>query len=112
MSQRFYFIRNALYKHWKDILFFNLKNLPILLSIYGGLDYSKQVEDMKDNKVVMECLKVLRKLCERAIKLREESLRMQHQVDLTIPDWTVDYFLSCWGSNPYILGAFLLCTKW
>jgi hypothetical protein len=105
-SQRFDFIGHASSEHGKDILFFNLKNAPILVAIYGGSDYSKQVEDMKDDEVVTECMKVLRKICEKAIMARDDTLRTRRQVDLTIPDWPIDYFVSRWGSDPYSRGAF------
>jgi hypothetical protein len=111
MSQRFDFIGHASSEHGKDILFFNLKNSPILVSIYGGSEYSKQVEDMKDDEVVMECMKVLRKICEGAIKARDGSLRTRRQVDLTVPDWPIDYFVSRWGSDPYSRGAFCYVPK-
>lgn len=106
ISQRFDFIGHASSEHGKNILFFNLKNAPILVAIYGGSDYSKQVEDMKDDEVVMECMEVLTKICERAIEARDDSLRTRHQVDLTVPDWPIDYFVSRWGSDPYSRGAF------
>ena len=110
-SQRFDFIGHASSEHGKDILYFNLKNSPILVAIYGGSDYSKQVEDMKDDEVVMECMKVLRKICEGAIKARDGSLRTRRQVDLTVPDWPIDYFVSRWGSDPYSRGAFCYVPK-
>jgi hypothetical protein len=106
MTQKFDFIGHASSEHGKDILFFSLMNSPILVAIYGGSDYSKQVEDMKDDEVVMECMKVLRKICESAIKARDESLRTRRQVDLAVPDWPIDYFVSRWGSDPYSRGAF------
>ncbi|KAL3787378.1 hypothetical protein ACHAW5_008424 [Stephanodiscus triporus] len=106
MTQKFDFIGHASSEHGKDILFFSLMNSPILVAIYGGSDYSKQVEDMKDDEVVMECMKVLKKICESAIKARDDSLRTRRQVDLAVPDWPIDYFVSRWGSDPYSRGAF------
>jgi len=106
MTQRFDFIGHASAEHGKEILFFNVRNAPILVAIYGGSDYSKQVEDMHDEAVVLECMKVLKKICSKAIKARGDSLRTRRQVDLTVPDWPIDFFVSRWGSDPFSRGAF------
>ncbi|KAL7543904.1 hypothetical protein ACHAXR_013291 [Thalassiosira sp. AJA248-18] len=105
-TQRFDFIGHASAEHGKDILFFCLRNAPILVAIYGGSDYSKQVEDMHDEAVVLECMKVLKKICSRALKARDDSLRTRRQVDLAVPDWPIDFFVSRWGSDPFSRGAF------
>jgi len=105
-TQRFDFIGHASAEHGKDILFFNLRNAPILVAIYGGSDYSKQVENMHDEAVVLECMTVLKKICANAIKTRDKSLRTRRQVDLTVPNWPIDFFVSRWGSDPYSRGAF------
>jgi len=106
MTQRFDFIGHASAEHGKDILFLNLKNAPILVAIYGGSDYSKQVEGMHDEQVVFECMKVLHKLCSNAMKANDDTTRTRRQLDLEVPDWPIDYFVSRWGSDPYSRGAF------
>lgn len=104
-TQRFDFIGHASSEHGKDILFFNMRNAPILVAIYGGSEYASQVEEMHDDDVVFECMQVLKKICTKAIKA-DESLKTRRQVDLTVPDWPIDYFVSRWGSDPYSRGAF------
>jgi hypothetical protein len=104
-TQRFDFIGHASSEHGKDILFFNMRNAPILVAIYGGSEYASQVEEMHDDDVVFECMQVLKKMCTKAIKA-DESLKTRRQVDVTVPDWPIDYFVSRWGSDPYSRGAF------
>ncbi|KAL7553404.1 hypothetical protein ACHAWF_016706 [Thalassiosira exigua] len=105
-TQRFDFIGHASSEHGKDILFFNVRDAPILVAIYGGSEYSAQVEEMHDELVVLECMRVLKKICSKAIAARDDSLRTRRQVDFNVPDWPIDYFVSRWGSDPYSRGAF------
>mmetsp|Transcript_25666 Transcript_25666/g.53573 ORF Transcript_25666/g.53573 Transcript_25666/m.53573 type:complete len:1204 (+) Transcript_25666:18-3629(+) len=106
MTKRFDFIGHASAEHGKDILFFNLRNAPVVVAIYGGSDYSEQIEGMHDGLVVLECMTVLKKICSKAIKARDNSLKTRRQVDLSVPNWPIDYFVSRWGSDPYSRGAF------
>ena len=107
---RFDFIGHASSEHGKDILFFNMKSAPILIAIYGGSDYAKKVEDMHDEDVVFECMQVLKKICANAMKANQ-TLKTRRQVDLTVPDWPIDYFVSRWESDPFSRGAFCYVPK-
>merc|ERR1712194_144704 len=64
------------------------------------------IENMHDEAVVAEAMQVLKKICNKAIKARDGSMKTRRQVDLTVPDWPIDYFVSRWGSDPYSRGAF------
>ncbi len=105
LTQRFDFIGHASSEHGKDILFFNLRNAPILVAIYGGSEYARQVEQMHDEDVVFECMQALKTICTSAIKA-DESVKTRRKIDLAVPDWPIDYFVSRWGSDPYSKGAF------
>ena len=103
-THRFDFIGHAANEHGKDILFFNIRNAPILIAIYGGSDYSKDMESMHDKDVVSGCMGVLKKIFSKAT---DDCRLTRSQIsDLTVPDWPVDYFVSRWGSDPYSRGAF------
>ena len=105
VTQKLDFIGHASSEHGKDILFFSLMNSPILVAIYGG-DYAKHVEGMHDDEVVSECMNVLKKVFEMAMEARDDSLKTRRQLDLSLPDWPIDYFVSRWGSDPHSRGAF------
>lgn len=99
------FIGHAAKEHGKDVLFFSIRNAPILVAIYGGSEYSKNVESIHDAEVVGECMEVLKKMCSKAQDSQKRKTR--HQVnDITIPEWPIDYFVSRWGSEPFSRGAF------
>lgn len=103
-THRFDFIGHASTEHGKDILFFNIRNAPILVAIYGGSDYSEEMENMHDKDVVAGCMKVLKKIFSKAT---DDCRLTRSQIsDLTVPDWPIDYFVSRWGSDPYSRGAF------
>ncbi|KAL9191585.1 hypothetical protein ACHAXT_001291 [Thalassiosira profunda] len=105
-TQRFDFIGHASAAHGKDILFFSLRNAPILVAIYGGSEYSTQIEGMHDEDVVGECMAILKKVCRHAIAARGDALKTRRHVDLDVPDWPIDFFVSRWGSDPHSRGAF------
>ena len=105
ITQKLDFIGHASSEHGKGILFFSLMNSPILVAIYGG-DYAKHVEGLHDDEVVSECMNVLKKVFEMAMEARDDSLKTRRQLDLSLPDWPIDYFVSRWGSDPYSRGAF------
>jgi monoamine oxidase len=99
------FIGHAAKEHGTNVLFFSIRNAPILVAIYGGSEYSKKVESIHDAEVVGECMEVLKKMCSKAQDSQKRKTR--HQVnDITIPEWPIDYFVSRWGSEPYSRGAF------
>eukprot|EP00804_Cyclotella_cryptica_P019208 CCRYP_006114-RA/>CCRYP_006114-RA protein AED:0.02 eAED:0.02 QI:122/1/1/1/0.5/0.33/3/81/1174 len=103
-THRFDFIGHASTEHGKDILFFNIRNAPILVAIYGGSDYSEEMEKLHDKEVVAGCMEVLKKIFSKAT---DDCRLTRSQIsDLTVPDWPVDYFVSRWGSDPYSRGAF------
>ena len=104
-TDRFDFIGHASSEHGKDILFFCVRDRPILVAIFGGSAYSKQVENMHDDEVVGECIGVLKKICKKAIEERDGSVRTR-RTGLSVPDWPIDYFVSRWGLDPYAKGAF------
>ena len=104
-TDRFDFIGHASSEHGKDILFFCVRDRPILVAIFGGSAYSKQVENMHDDEVVGECMEVLKKICTKAIEERDGSVRTR-RTGLSVPDWPIDYFVSRWGLDPFALGAF------
>jgi monoamine oxidase len=99
------FVGYASEEHGKDILFLSIKSSPILVAIYGGSEYSKKVESIHDEEVVGECMKVLKKMCNKAQNAQSRKTRQQYE-DITIPEWPIDYFVSRWGSDPYSRGAF------
>ncbi len=99
------FVGYASDEHGKDILFLSIKNSPILVAIYGGSEYSKKVESIHDEEVVGGCMKVLKKMCNKAQNAQGRKTRQQFE-DITIPEWPIDYFVSRWGSDPYSRGAF------
>ena len=103
-THRFDFIGHASAEHGKNILFFNIRDAPILVAIYGGSDYSKEIEKRHDEDVVEGCMDVLKKLFSKAT---DDCRLTRSQInDLTVPDWPVDYFVSRWGSDPFSRGAF------
>lgn len=105
ITQRFDFIGHASSEHGKDVLFFNMRSAPILVAIYGGSEYAREVEQMHDEDVVFECMQALKTICTSAIKA-DESVKTRRKIDLIVPDWPIDYFVSRWGSDPYSRGAF------
>ena len=103
-THRFDFIGHASNEHGKDILFFNIKNAPILVAIYGGSEYSEVMEQMNEKEVVAGCMNVLRKIFNKATS--DCRLTRSQINDLTVPDWPIDYFVSRWGNDPYSRGSF------
>ena len=103
-THRFDFIGHASNEHGKDILFFNIKNAPILVAIYGGSEYSEVMEQMHDKEVVAGCMDVLKKIFSKATS--DCRLTRSQINDLTVPDWPIDYFVSRWGNDPYSRGSF------
>lgn len=108
-THRFDFIGHASDEHGKDILFFNIRNAPILVAIYGGSDYSTDMEQLHDKEVVSGCMNVLKKIFSKATS--DCRLTRSQINDLTVPDWPVDYFVSRWGSDPYSRGSFSYIPK-
>ncbi|EJK51497.1 hypothetical protein THAOC_29326 [Thalassiosira oceanica] len=104
-TDRFDFIGHASSEHGKDILFFCVRDRPILVAIFGGSAHSKQVENMHDDEVVGECMRVLKKITSKAMEERDGSVRTR-RTGLSVPDWPIDYFVSRWGLDPYAKGAF------
>lgn len=103
-THRFDFIGHASDEHGKDILFFNIRNAPILVAIYGGSEYSKEIESLHDREVVAGCMDVLRKIFDKATS--DCRLTRSQINDLTVPEWPLDYFVSRWGSDPFSRGSF------
>jgi monoamine oxidase len=75
-----------------------------LVAIYGGSDYSKDIETLHDKEVVAGCMEVLKKIFSKATS--DCRLTRSQINDLTVPDWPIDYFVSRWGSDPYSRGSF------
>lgn len=103
-THRFDFIGHASNEHGRDILFFNIRDRPILVAIYGGSDYSKDLETLHDKEVVAGCMEVLKKIFSKATS--DCRLTRSQINDLTVPDWPIDYFVSRWGSDPFSRGSF------